>query len=82
MRGASNPARWGTLHSVLPLHWEKSGADFGFLLLERVPAWLREASKGRRVPRRSDLELFYIRGLRDEGPSYDQFKAQWQVFYF
>ena len=20
MRGASNPARWGTLHSVLPLH--------------------------------------------------------------
>jgi hypothetical protein len=37
MRAASNPARWGTLHSVLPLHWEKPGADFGFLLLALVP---------------------------------------------
>src|SRR6185295_7002645 len=35
-RGASNPARWGTLHSVLPLHGEKPGADFGFLLLGTV----------------------------------------------
>jgi phosphoglycolate phosphatase len=32
VRGTSNPARWGTLHSVLPLHWEEPGADFGFLL--------------------------------------------------
>jgi hypothetical protein len=24
----------GTLCSVLPLHWEKPGADFGFLLLD------------------------------------------------
>jgi serine/threonine-protein kinase len=32
VRGTSNPARWGTLHSALPLHWEKPGADFGFLL--------------------------------------------------
>src|SRR5688572_32115720 len=23
MRGASNPARWGTVHSVLPLHCEE-----------------------------------------------------------
>jgi hypothetical protein len=30
----------------------------------------------------SNLKVFYIRGLRDEGPGYDQFKAQWQVFYF
>jgi hypothetical protein len=30
----------------------------------------------------SNLKIFYIRGLRDEGPGYDQFKAQWQVFYF
>jgi hypothetical protein len=29
-----------------------------------------------------NLKIFYIRGLRDEGPGYDQFKAQWQVFYF
>jgi hypothetical protein len=29
-----------------------------------------------------NVKLFYIRGLRDDGPSYDQFKAQWQVFYF
>lgn len=29
-----------------------------------------------------NLKVFYIRGLRDEGPGYDQFKAQWQVFYF
>ena len=30
----------------------------------------------------SNLKLFYIRGLRDEGQGYDQFKAQWQLFYF
>jgi len=30
----------------------------------------------------SNLKIFYIRGLRDDGPNYDQFKAQWQVFYF
>jgi hypothetical protein len=29
-----------------------------------------------------NLKIFYIRGLRDDGPGYDQFKAQWQVFYF
>jgi hypothetical protein len=29
-----------------------------------------------------NLKIFYTRGLRDEGPNYDQFKAQWQVFYF
>jgi hypothetical protein len=29
-----------------------------------------------------NLKIFYIRGLRDGGPGYDQFKAQWQVFYF
>jgi cytochrome c peroxidase len=26
VRGASTPARWGTLHSVLPLHWARSSA--------------------------------------------------------
>jgi hypothetical protein len=36
VKGASNPARWGALHSVLPLHWEKPGADFGFLLLDSM----------------------------------------------
>jgi hypothetical protein len=30
----------------------------------------------------SNLKVFYIRGLRDVGRGYDQFKAQWQVFYF
>ena len=25
VRGGSNPARWASLHSVLPLHWEKPG---------------------------------------------------------
>lgn len=30
----------------------------------------------------SNLKIFYIRGLRDVGPGFDQFKAQWQVFYF
>jgi hypothetical protein len=30
VRGTSNPARWGTLHSGLPLHQSKPGADFGF----------------------------------------------------
>ena len=35
VRGVSNPSRWGTLHSVHHLHWEKPGADFGFLLLAR-----------------------------------------------
>ena len=30
----------------------------------------------------SNLKVFYIRGLRDEGRGFDQFKAQWQVFYF
>jgi hypothetical protein len=34
VRGTANPARWVSLHSVLPLHLEKPGADFGFLLLE------------------------------------------------
>jgi hypothetical protein len=29
-----------------------------------------------------NLKVFYIRGVRDDGPGYDQFKAQWQVFYF
>src|SRR5688572_12545214 len=37
LRGASNPARWGTPHSALPPHWEKPGAApserSGFLLL-------------------------------------------------
>jgi hypothetical protein len=37
LRGASNPARWGTLHSVLLLHGSKPGAALsdgsGFLLL-------------------------------------------------
>src|SRR3954468_3511036 len=41
LRGASKPARRGTLHSVLPLHGSKPGADFGFLrvylVLEFVP---------------------------------------------
>jgi hypothetical protein len=37
MRGESNPARWGTAHSVLLLHGSKPGADFGFLLLGMVP---------------------------------------------
>src|SRR6187551_68668 len=48
MRGASNPARWGTLHSVLPLHWEKPGADCGFLLVPRAPS----SSRVRRPPLR------------------------------
>jgi hypothetical protein len=30
----------------------------------------------------SNLKIYYIRGVRDEGPGYDQFKGQWQVFYF
>jgi hypothetical protein len=30
----------------------------------------------------SNFKIFYIRGVRDEGPGYDQFKAQWQLFYF
>lgn len=30
----------------------------------------------------SNLKIYYIRGLRDEGANFDQFKAQWQVFYF
>jgi len=30
----------------------------------------------------SNVKVFYIRGLRDAGANYDQFKAQWQVFYF
>ena len=30
----------------------------------------------------SNLKVYYIRGLRDEGANFDQFKAQWQVFYF
>jgi hypothetical protein len=29
---ALDPARWASLHSVRPLHGEKPGADFGFLL--------------------------------------------------
>jgi hypothetical protein len=29
-----------------------------------------------------NLKVFYIRGLRDDGAAYDQFKAQWQLFYF
>jgi alpha-glucuronidase len=32
VRGTANPARWVSLHSVQPLHSEKPGADFGFLL--------------------------------------------------
>jgi hypothetical protein len=31
--GAVKRARWASLHSALPLHWEKPGADFGFLQL-------------------------------------------------
>jgi hypothetical protein len=57
MGGASNPARWGTLHSVLPLHWEKPGADFGFLRLENsqarpgptVPAGMKISGHGAAV---------------------------------
>ena len=30
----------------------------------------------------ANLKVYYIRGLRDVGPGYDQFKAQWQLFYF
>ena len=55
MRGASNPARWGTLHSVLPLHWEKPGADFGFLLLVRDPRARLELVQGDRPGRRLPL---------------------------
>jgi hypothetical protein len=33
VRGGSNPARWAFMHSALPLHREKSEADFGFLPL-------------------------------------------------
>ena len=33
VRGTANPARRGFLRSALPLHGEKRGADFGFLLL-------------------------------------------------
>jgi outer membrane protein len=33
VRGGSNPAGRASLHSALPLRWEKPGADFEFLLL-------------------------------------------------
>jgi hypothetical protein len=42
-------ARWGTLHSVLPLHWEKPGADFGFLPLERAARSCATRNSGCRI---------------------------------
>jgi hypothetical protein len=42
LRAASNPARWGTLHSVLLLHGSKPGADFGFLLRDAGSRTARE----------------------------------------
>jgi thioredoxin reductase len=42
VRGASNPARWGTMRSVLLLHGSKPGADFGFLPPARAAfSWAR-----------------------------------------
>ena len=42
VKGTAKPDRWGTRHSVLPLHSEKPGADFGFLAL--VPRRAERAS--------------------------------------
>src|SRR5688572_6044640 len=36
--GSSNPSHWGTLHSALPLHLDKPGADSGFLRLPHAPS--------------------------------------------
>jgi hypothetical protein len=33
VRGTANRTRWASLHLALPLHGEKPGAEFGFLLL-------------------------------------------------
>jgi hypothetical protein len=30
----------------------------------------------------SNLKAFYVRGRRDDAPDYDQFSAQWQLFFF
>jgi hypothetical protein len=48
LRGASNPARWGTLHSVLHLHGSKPGADFGFLLPASDGRWRSQRTRRRR----------------------------------
>jgi hypothetical protein len=62
MRGASNPARWGTLHSVLLLHGSKPGAALsdgsGFLLLA-MRSTDGERSSGRH---RNACRPFVLRG--------------------
>jgi hypothetical protein len=68
VKAASNPARWGTLHSLLPLHWERPGEDFGFLVVELsgTPLVRGRACGWRRFSERPQVTL--IRSLRtDEG---------------
>src|SRR6185295_7266179 len=67
-----NSCRWGTLHSVLPLHRSKPGADFGSLLLDspappmagqlsgKIGYWLIK----------SEPDVFSIQALRKSGKTH------------
>src|SRR5687767_14657249 len=55
---APNSCRRGTLHSVLPLYWEKPGADFAFLLLANHAGQIEQAA-------RDDQALHLARALPD-----------------
>jgi hypothetical protein len=30
----------------------------------------------------ANLKVYYVRGVRDDAVDYDQFNAQWQLFYY